>query len=36
LEIALKSLKQGLDLETIKIITGLTDMELANLTNRRR
>jgi len=33
LEIALKSLSQGLDLETIKIITGLTDTELENLTN---
>jgi len=32
IEIAKKSLEQGLDLETIKIITGLTDTELANLT----
>ena len=30
--IAKKSLEQGLDLETIKIITGLTDTELVNLT----
>jgi len=36
IEIAKKSLEQGLDLETIKIITGLTDTELVNLTNRRR
>ncbi|RLA75782.1 MAG: hypothetical protein DRG78_20350 [Epsilonproteobacteria bacterium] len=36
IEIALKSLEQGLSLETIKIITGLSDTELANLTNRRR
>lgn len=34
IEIAKKSLEQGLDLKTIKIITGLTDAELANLTNR--
>ena len=32
-EIAIKSLKQGLDLETIKIITGLTDTELDNITD---
>ncbi len=31
LEIAKKSLEQGLDLETIKIITGLSDRELENL-----
>ena len=30
-EIAMKSLQQGLDLETIKIITGLTDDEIVNL-----
>lgn len=35
IEIALKSLEQGLDKKTIKLITGLTDMELANLTNQR-
>jgi len=35
IEIAKKSLDQGLDLETIKIITGLTDIELANLTKPR-
>ncbi|MDQ7004064.1 MAG: hypothetical protein Q9N67_03710 [Ghiorsea sp.] len=33
INIALKSLEQGLELETIKMITGLTDMELENLTN---
>ncbi|PIF03916.1 MAG: hypothetical protein CSA86_03875 [Arcobacter sp.] len=35
LEIALKSLGQGLDHQTIKLITGLTDTELANLINQR-
>jgi predicted transposase/invertase (TIGR01784 family) len=34
LEIAKKSLEQGLDLDTVKIITGLTDKELELLTNR--
>ena len=34
IEIAKKSFKQGLDLETIKIITGLTKTELENLTNQ--
>ncbi len=35
LEIAKKSLEQNIDLETIKIITGLTDRDLLNLTNTR-
>jgi len=35
LEIARKSLEQNIDLETIKIITGLTDTDLSNLTNPR-
>ncbi|MDQ6975242.1 MAG: hypothetical protein Q9M22_01605 [Mariprofundaceae bacterium] len=35
LEIALKSLELGLEVETIKIITGLTDMELESLINNR-
>lgn len=35
LEIARKSLEQNIDLETIKIITGLTDTDLSNLTNTR-
>ena len=33
IEIARKSLEQNIDLETIKIITGLTDIDLSNLTN---
>ena len=35
LEIARKSLEQNIDLETIKIITGLTDTDLSNLTKTR-
>jgi predicted transposase/invertase (TIGR01784 family) len=34
IEIAKKSLEQGLDLDTVKIITGLTDKELKLLTNQ--
>nr|MBL0710665.1 Rpn family recombination-promoting nuclease/putative transposase [Colwellia sp.] len=34
IETALKSLEQGLDIGVIKIITGLTDTELVNLTNK--
>jgi len=33
IEIAKKSLEQGLDLDTVKIITGLTDKELELLVN---
>ena len=33
-EVALKSLEKGLDKETIKAITGLTDAEIENLTKR--
>jgi len=35
IEIAKKSLEQNIDLETIKIITGLTDTDLSNLTKTR-
>ena len=35
LEIAEKLLKAKVDIKTIKLTTGLTDTELANLTNRR-
>ncbi|MDQ6961509.1 MAG: Rpn family recombination-promoting nuclease/putative transposase, partial [Mariprofundaceae bacterium] len=35
INIALKSLEQGLELETIKMITGLTDVELKNLINKK-
>jgi len=35
LEIARKSLEQNIDLQTIKIITGLTDTDLSNLINTK-
>ena len=36
LKVARNLLSANIDIETIKLTTGLTDTELANLTNRRR